>query len=130
MTLHYKIYAALIVVAILAIGITSGAAWSKYKIGRLEQTIEAAKTEADKIQESATRLEQKTSEYIQKIGYLEKHLAEIQTIARKQDEELEKLFKDTNNSRADFRRARSVRSIQSTGAELCARLADLGHGCE
>ncbi len=130
MTLQYKIYAALIAAAVLLLAIAGTAGWSKYKIGKLEQAVGSARVEADKIEQSAIKLEQKAAVYIQKINYLETNLAEIQKIARKQDEELEKLFKDTNDSRAGVLRARSVRTIQSTGAELCAKLADLGHGCE
>jgi len=130
MTLQYKIYAALIAAAVLAIGIAGGTSWSKYKLGKLEHAIEAAKTEADSIKDSAVKLEQKTAEYVKKIHYLEKHFTEIQTIARKQDEELGKIFMETNNSRGGARHARSVRTVRSTAAELCSKLAELGHGCE
>ncbi|MGI8409821.1 MAG: hypothetical protein ACR2M8_08095 [Pyrinomonadaceae bacterium] len=128
--LKHKIYAVLIIAAVLAIGITGGTAWSKYQIGKLEQAVEAAKIEADKLKQSAVKLEHKTAEYLQKIAYLEKHLTEIQEIAGKQDEELEKISRETNNSRNGVRHARTVRAIQSTAAELCSKLAQIGHACD
>ena len=67
--------------------------------------------------------------YRAKIEYLDARLNEIQTIARKQDEELEKLNTSVNSARADIGRARGVRSVTATADELCAKLAELGHPC-
>ena len=130
MTLKDKIYAALIAAAILAAGISGGWVWSNYKIGKFEKAVDAAKQDAEGIRQHADKLEQKASEYREKTEYLEGKLTEIQAIARKQDEELEKTIRQTNDLRDDARRARVVRSIQSTSAELCAKLAEIGHGCE
>lgn len=130
MTLQYKIYGAVIAAALLGAGLFAGSAMSRYKIGKLEKAIEAASQKADDVQHTAINLESKAAEYKQKNDYLEKNLPEIQTIARKKDEELEKLFNETSIFRDDVRRARAVRTIRSSGAELCSRLAELGHPCE
>jgi peptidoglycan hydrolase CwlO-like protein len=78
MTLQHKIYAGLIVAAMLFFGIIAADAWSNYKIGKLEKEVTNAKKEADSIQKSAVALEQKASEYKQNIEYIESKLAEIQ----------------------------------------------------
>lgn len=130
MDTKYKIYAGLIIAGVLAAGLVGGSAWSNYKIDNLEKAVETAKQEAVKREQSAARIEQTAAEYRQKTQYLEESLAEIQTIARKQDEELENLSNETNHFRGGVRHARAVRTIQSTTDELCAKLGELGHPCE
>ncbi|MEP6789129.1 MAG: hypothetical protein ABJB40_11900 [Acidobacteriota bacterium] len=130
MTAKTKIYIGLSVAVIFAIGMLGGAAWSDHKIAKLERAIETAKQEADSIQRSASQKEAEAREYKQKIEYLEGQLADIQTIARKQDEELEKLNDNSRHARSDVERARRTRSVTATADELCAKLAELGHGCE
>ena len=73
--------------------------------------------------------EMEAAGYKQKIEYLEGKLAEIQTIARKQDEELEKLNTNTHSARTDVDRARRTSSITADADELCQKLAELGHAC-
>lgn len=129
MTPKYKIYAALIAAGAISVGILTGSTWTNYKIAKLERSIEAAKQNAEVINNGSRELEQKAAEYKQKIEYLDKSLSEIETIARRQDEKLKELAKDTNTARDDVRRARAVRTIEGTSTELCAKLAELGHPC-
>lgn len=129
-TLTHKIYAALIAVSAISAGIAAGSMWSNHKIAKLERSVAAAKQNADIIESGSRDLEQKAAEYIQKIEYLETSLSEIQTLARKQDEKLKELATGTNAARDGVRRARTVRTIESTNTELCIKLAELGHACE
>ena len=130
MTTITKIYIAMAITAIVAISMFGGAAWSNHKIAKLESAVEDAKREANSSQQSAVRKEIEAAEYKQKTEYLEQQLTEIQTIARKQDDELEKLNINTRGARGPMDRARRTRSIATTADELCAKLAELGHGCE
>ena len=116
--------------AVVLIVILGSWAWSSYKIGELERGIESAKKVADEKTAAAEQQEKQSAEYAAKTKYLEQKLAEIQAIARKQDEELEKLKTNTAAARNDAERARSIRSIASTADELCQRLAEVGHGCQ
>lgn len=125
-----KIYIALAVAAIFAIGILGGAAWSNHKIAALERTADAEKQNADQFAQSAAAKEIQAAEFKAKIEYLERQLTEIQTIARKQDDELEKLNVSSRGARDNVDRARRTRSIAVTADQLCQKLAELGHGCE
>lgn len=129
MTFQTKIYIAIGIAAILLIGIIGGAAWSNRKIASLESEVTKAKSEADGIQRSALSKEIEAAEYKHKIDYLEQQLAEIQIIARKQDEQLKRTNDTSRTARGDLDRARRTRSIEATTAELCAKLAELGHAC-
>ena len=129
MTLNTKIYIGVAVVAVFAIGIFGGSAWSNHKIERLEQAVDNAKQNAERSAQAAAEKETAAAEFRQKTEYLERQLTEIQTIARKQDEQLEKLNTNTRGARADVDRARRTRTIAATAAELCQKLAELGHGC-
>ena len=125
-----KIYIGLGIAAIFAIGILGGAAWSGLQIAKLESEVETAKGLADDAGQRAEQKEIEAAEYKQKIEYLEGQLADIQTIARKQDEELEKLNDNSGRARVDVERTNHTRSIAATADELCKKLAELGHGCE
>ena len=129
LTLKYKIYAALMVAAAISAGLLVGSALSNHKLAKLERTVEAAKQDAEIIDKGARKLEQEATEYKQKTEYLEESLSEIETIARKQDEKIKELAKNADAARDNVRRARAVRTIESTNAELCAKLAELGHPC-
>ena len=129
LTLKYKIYAALMAAAAISAGILVGSVLSNHKLAKLEQTVAAAKQNAEIIDKTARELEQKVAEYKQKTEYLEESLSEIETIARKQDEKIRELAKNTDTARDNVRRARAVRTIKSTNAELCSKLAELGHPC-
>ena len=124
-----KIYIGVAVAAIFAVGILSGSAWSDHKIHRLETAVEAARDAASTSERLAVVSEQKAAEYKQKTEYLEGKLTEIQTIARKQDDELEKLSINSLDAHARVDRTRNRRSVTTNAAELCKKLADTGHGC-
>jgi len=125
-----NIYIGLGIAAIFAVGILGGAAWSDHKIAKLETAVETAKQQANNIQQTAISKEAEAAEYKQKIEYLEGQLTDIQTIARKQDEELEKFNDNSGRARVDVERAHHTRSIVANADELCAKLAELGHGCK
>ena len=129
LTLKHKIYAALLIAAAILTGTLAGSAWSNHKIAKLERSVEAAKRNSEIVDNGSREFEQKASEYNQKIEYLETSLSDLEAIARKQDEKLKELANDTNTARDGVRRARAVRSIESTTAELCSKLAELGHPC-
>lgn len=129
MKTNTQIYIGICVTAIFAVGILGGTAWSDHKIAKLEGEVEKAKQEANSLQRSAEQKEIEAAEYKQKIEYLEGQLTDIQTIARKQDEELEKLNDNSGRARSDVERTRRTRSIAANADELCAKLAELGHPC-
>ena len=115
----------------LAIFVAVVLAWavSDAKLRRMEMVVESAKRQARVSEEEAAAAESAAGEYRKKIEYLEGELAAIGQIARRQDEELEKIGGDVNAARRDVERARSIRAIDATADELCAKLAELGHGC-
>lgn len=129
MTIQQKIYIGVGISAIIAFGILAGSSWSNYKIGKLEKEVTEVKTVADASQEAASMKEIEAAEYKQKIEYLEYQLTLIQTIARKQDEELEKLNTNSRTARDGVERAKRTRAINATADELCAKLAELGYPC-
>jgi len=129
MTFQTKTYIAIGIAVIFAIGIIGGATWSNRKIATLESEVEQRRSEADSIQRSALEREIEAAVYKQKIDYLDAQLAEIKNIARKQDEELEKLNTNSRTARRDVDRARRTRAIEATTGELCAKLAELGYAC-
>ena len=128
MNLKIKIGVAL--AAVLLTWTLGSWAWSSYRTAKLEKAVVAAKTEADTKTRSADESEKRSAEYAAKTEYLEQKLVETSEIARKQNEELEKLKNDTAARRNDAARARSVRSIAATADELCERLAEIGHPCQ
>ncbi len=130
MTITTKIYIDLGAAAIFAIGIFSGSVWWNHKIVKLENAVSETKQKVAMSERLAASSEQKAAEYKQKIEYLERQISDIQTIARKQDEELEKLNIYSGRARRDVAGASRTRSIATTENELCAKLAELGHGCK
>jgi uncharacterized protein HemX len=130
MTFTTKTYVAIAAVVLLTIAIFGGYLWSNHKIARLERSVADAKHNADQKESQATAKEIEAAEYKQKIEYLEKQLAEIGGLARKQDEELEKLNAISRSARGDVERARRTRSVAETADELCAKLAEVGHPCD
>jgi len=123
-------YIGLALVGIFAIGITGGAALSGRKIAMLEAVVEKVTQKAADLEQIAITREIEAAGYKRKIEYLERHITEIQTIARKQDEELEKAANKDRSARGDMERARRIRAIEATTGELCTKLAELRHGCE
>lgn len=125
-----KIYIALGVAAIIAAALIGSSLWASRKIARLERDIDAAREQASVAENAAAIREIEAAEYKAKIEYLENRIVAIQTIARKQDEELEKLNSNSGRARADLERARRTRPIATNTDELCAKLAAVGHPCE
>ena len=133
MNTRTKIYIALAVAAVLAIGIIGGSAWSDHKVRRLEREIDHARQTANDASKNAATLERDAAVYKEKIAYLESQLTETQSQARKQDEQLKTHKTITDNARRDVERARGVRPGDATApnvAELCRKLAALGHACD
>ena len=116
----------------LAVSVAVVLAWvvSEAKLRRMERVVESAMQRARVSDEATAVAESEAGEYRKKIEYLEGELAAIGRIARRQDAELEKIVSDVNAARRDVERARSIRAIDATANELCAKLADLGHGCQ
>lgn len=107
-----------------------GSVWSHFSIRSLEHDVKMAREQAANKQAIADAKEKEAQKYRLEAERLEGSLAEIRKLALKQDEELEKIGKTTGDARADAARARGVRSLDSTSAELCRRLAEVGHGCQ
>ena len=116
--------------AILIISTIAATLWSNHKIASLEHEVETAKAAAAEKESAAGELERRAAEYKAKTEYLEQQIAEINAIATKQNEELEKLSKTTDSARRDVERARNMRSVAATVDQLCTTLADLGHPCQ
>ena len=104
--------------------------YSEAKIRRLERVVETVEQQAKASEETAVAAENAAGEYRKKIEFLETELAAIGAIARRQDEELERIGGDVGAARRNVERARSVRAIGATADELCAKLAELGHPCQ
>ena len=104
MTLKHKLYAAAAtLIAALMIGSTIR---SHFQIARLEKAVEQTKDLADGQKHRSDELEKETYIYKEKAAFLEASLTEIQTAARKQDEQLEKLSADSAAARRDLQRYR------------------------
>lgn len=66
--------------------------------------------------------------YEEKIAYLELQLAELGTLAQKQDEELKTIESNTRNARADVERTRRIRSaaaLKTKKSSPWKRLGDI-----
>ena len=116
-------------VAAIVLGLAVTVLIGDARVRRMERVVDSAKQQARVSEEAAATAESAAGEYRKKIEYLESELAAIGQIARRQDEELGKIGGDANSARRDVERARSIRAIGATADELCARLAELGHGC-
>ena len=130
MTNRTKIYIALAASAFIAVIIAISAISAGHREEKLRHAVETAKQDADKEESAAREREQQAAEHKRKIEYLEDSLSALRGIAMKQDEELKQIENTTNTARDNISRARAVRSLESTTAELCAKLAVLGHPCE
>ena len=130
MTLRTKIYIGIAAAAILAAAILGGAAWSNYKITRLEKIVEETKQIGDQKEQEAAAKELEAAEYQQKIEYLELQLSGMTITKRKQDEKLEELTTNSSLRRGRVERAKRTRTTPANTVELCVQLAELGHACE
>lgn len=120
-----KIYIAAAVLGSIA-GI---AGWANYKIGKLENAVSKAKERSEELERTAVLKEAEAAENVEKIAYLERQLGEIKDLARKQDEQLERLSDYSGRVRGDLDRARRTRVVPTDEPRLCAKLAELGHPC-
>jgi len=127
MNIKTKIYLALAAAVFLIIAGYS--LWSNYQIRKLETVAANAKQNAEVHKQHANELEMQSRKYEEKIAYLESSLAELKTLAKKQDEELKNIEFTAGRARADVERARLISSAAATAEEVCRKLAELGHGC-
>ena len=131
MTTRIKIYIGVCIAALaVVLALIAASVWSDHKVAKLETAVATAKAEADQSSRIANQKEIEAAAFEQKIIYLEAQLTEIQEIARKQDDELQILTSSSGRARSDVDRARRTRAIAVSAAELCQKLAELGHGCE
>lgn len=115
--------------AALALGAALASIVSNARIRSMERTIEAAKQRAGEADEAAAASEIKAAEYEKKIEYLDSEISGMSRLARRQDEELEKLDIGLGMARRDAERKKRVRAIGTTADELCRKLEELGHPC-
>ena len=117
-----------------AVLIILGAAVAAYlgerRIDDLQQAADAERKRADLLAADADQAQAAAERYKEKIEYLEERLGRISAAAAKQDEEIKNISIAVDGRRDAATRARGLRSIQSTAAELCRELAELGHPCE
>lgn len=127
MTIQTKLIIAAAAALIATLSLTT--LISSHKLRSLERNIEQAKQHTDELERQSHTAETKASEYKHKIEYLEGELAAIASVARKQNEELKAISGDVGAARRDVERARTIRAIDTTTDQLCARLAGLGYPC-
>ncbi len=128
MTTKNKLYIGLAVLVLLVTIVAS--LWSARRMATLETEATNARAAAEHSETRAHEMELRAAEYKQKIEFFEGELSALRSIASQQDEQLKGLTTNTENARNDVGRARAVRGIESTTAELCAKLAELGHPCD
>lgn len=122
-----------LIIAAAAILVLSSAAVSivsNTRVRSLEREIGSATAKAIEMEDAATAAELAAAGYKRKIEFLESEIAAIGDIARRQDEELEKMGSDVGSARLDLERERLKRTVGRTADELCERLAELGHPCD
>ena len=127
LTITTKIYIA--AGAVLLILFAGSYIISSVQTTRLEKAAADAMEKAAESEAAAEANEHKAAEYKQKLEYLESRIAELGTIARRQDEELEKTYLDTAAARRGVERSRSAGAKPSSAGELCGKLAELGYPC-
>lgn len=121
-----------LILAVAAAAVLAAAAAtivSNVRLRSLERNVEIATERARTLEETAREAESRAAEHKQKIEYLEAEIAGIGRIARKQDEELKKISGDIGNARSDVERAKRIRTVGTSAAELCGKLEELGYPC-
>ena len=123
-----KVYIA----AAAAIALVIVTAWivSSLRTRSMERLIERSIQNAETLERKAAEAETDSEAYREKISYLEQQLSELKQTGRKQDEKLETLNTNSRAARRDADRARRTRTVSTDTAELCKKLAGLGHPCE
>lgn len=130
MNTQTKIYIGIALAALTIAAFVFSSIWTTRKFAKFDRELRDAKQAVQTADKLAAEREIEAAAYKQKIEYLESNLTEIQTIARKQDEELEKLNINSRDARNNIERTRRTRTIDTTAAELCAKLAEVGRGCD
>jgi chromosome segregation ATPase len=128
--MNYKTKLIIVGAAAIIVGLTLSTLISNHRLRTLDNEITTAKHRADELERQSQTGDAKAGEYIKKIEYLESELTAIGEIARRQDEQLKAISGDVGAARRDVERARTIRAIDATTDELCARLANLGHPCD
>ena len=130
LTIRQKVYIAAAIAGALVLTAAFHSVRTGIVIRRLEREAAANIKMAAMSERTAAEAEKNAARQSAKAELLEQQIQEIRVIANKQDEELKKLSADTDNARGRVDRARRLRSIESTAAELCQKFESLGHGCE
>ena len=131
MTLTRNHYIALALAAALLLVFASATFLSERRIHKLEQTIETQKQNAATLETKAAELELTAEQYRAKTAYLEQQLTQLQSRAQKQDEQLQTLDRTTDAARRNVLSTRGTRpDSPRSAAELCQKLAAVGHPCE
>ena len=125
-----QIYIAVACFAALVAAIITFSVLSNHELARAEHDVRSAKARANAADTRSRVLETTTAGYKEKLEYMEVTLSGLRRIAMEQNEQIKLLESTTNDARRNADRARAVRRIESTAAELCRKLADLGHPCE
>jgi chromosome segregation ATPase len=129
MTNTKLIYAAAVATGILLAVLGVKTFIGEMQIRRIEADIAKQKAAAETLTETAAAKETEARRYIEKIAYLETKLTEINDVARRQNEEIEKAETVVRDARDNVRRVGGLRSIAVTADELCRKLAETGHPC-
>jgi DNA-binding helix-hairpin-helix protein with protein kinase domain len=129
-TIRQKVYAAGAIAAIIISAVAIQSVRSRLQISRLERARAVQEQNAARSEHIAAAAKQDAARQTARAEFLEQQLVEIRALAIKQDEELQKLNSDTDSARGRLDRTRGIRSVESTAAELCKKLAAVGHGCD
>lgn len=130
MTLRTEIYIAIACIVVLTAAIITFSVVSNRELARSEHDVRSAKAKANAAETRSRELESTAAEYKEKLEYMEVTLSGLRRIAMEQNEQIKLLESTTNDARRNADRAHAVRRIESTAAELCQKLADIGHPCE
>ncbi|MGD9563570.1 MAG: hypothetical protein AB7F88_01660 [Pyrinomonadaceae bacterium] len=130
MTTTTKAYLAAGVVTVISVALIAASLWSDHKLAEADRELQLARSNAETVETRSRELENAAAVYKQKIKYLEASLSDIGRIASQQDEQIKLLATDTSNARLTADRSRRVERVASAAAELCRKLAELGHPCE
>lgn len=125
-----KIYIGITLAAVTIAAFIGSSIWTTRKFTDLERELFEARQAVQSADRVAAKRELEAATYKQKLEYLENNLSQIQTIARKQDEELQKLNNNSRDARSNVERARRIRPTAVTNADLCAKLVEIGYGCD
>jgi len=125
-----RIYIGIALAALTISAFVFSSIWTTRKFTNLERELRDSKHAVQAADKLATTREIEAAAYKQKLQYLENQLSDIQTIASKQDEELDKLNSNSRNARRNVERTRRTRPTETSTAELCAKLAEVGYGCD